>query len=128
MTDHPKRPKLPRGWSWPLTATEVVHQFPAATQDRWVGGDTRGSTQAFFVLGGTWLPPTPTAPTPRLWVTIHAVPSAARQAVRADLASSLGIEVETWFAQIANQPPTWRSEQHSIAWRWPHLEPVFRSG
>lgn len=110
-----QKPKLPRGWSWPLTATEVQHRFPQAARIEWTELQHRPHEQEYIVLRAHW-EPSSMAATPDLYVC--AVPSVHRHAIRAALEGALGDEVASWFSTLAERPDTWRSERHAADWRW----------
>lgn len=109
------KPKLPQGWSWPLTATEIEQRFPGVARTTWSLGRLGPFRGTFYVATGEWSPRSMAA-TPGL--TVHAIPSEHRRAIREALTGHLGEQIAEWFADIPHRPETWLSENQGAAWRW----------
>ncbi len=113
------KPKLPQGWSWPVTSSEVTRLFPAARTLIWSGAfdkEWRAAPQAgYSVFLAEWNPRTvQEQPTLR----VAAVRGEDRANVRSWLESGTAAEIADWLDMAARAPETWRDFGHQQIWKW----------
>ena len=115
------RSKLPAGWSRPIKPSEVTQTFPGIGHVYWNGRPTtwRDNT-AQPVIWLTWDPRT-AMPQPIL--TVWAVPSANRAAIRQWIQQAVAPQATRWLLALESRSPTWRDTRQSKTWTWrPDLE------
>jgi hypothetical protein len=109
------KPKLPRDWSWPISATEREDRLPDAAAVDWEMGTLRQFEGAHIVFRARW---DPTSKVPQPVLTIRAVPSCHRSAIREAFDESMAEAVATWLGGVSERPATWLSETHYTHWTW----------
>lgn len=55
---------------------------------------------------------------PQPVLTIRAVPSRYREAIRVVLDDSMADAIATWLAGVSQRPETWLSERQYTHWTW----------
>jgi hypothetical protein len=109
-------PSLPPGWSWPLKSSEMATVFPGAGHVT-RNGRPRGwqSDRPQPLVRVVW--------DPRSWIdqpmlTISAVPSRHRHALRGMVLGRVAAEVSDWTGAASSQGEGWQILDHSIRWLW----------
>ena len=111
------RPELPSGWSWPIKPSEVESFFPGVGQVYWWGWSRKraaanGNPTKLFLR---W---SPRSATPQPGLTLVAVPSQYRQAIRAWVETYVAPAAQRWLAELENQSPTWLDSNLVAEWTW----------
>src|SRR5690349_18525887 len=79
-------------------------------------------------LAGRGLPPgfrlewNPRSAMPQPVLTVWAVPSADRAAIRAWIGATAMASMRAWLQAAEAAPQTWRDAEHNAAWHWPATE------
>lgn len=107
------RPKLPKGWSWPVKPSDVDEQFPGVGHVNWVTGALNKKRTPTLYL--TWQPRTAM---PEAGLTISAVPSTDRAAIRLWIMDVVAPEARSWLTALETRSPTWLDQWHMESWCW----------
>jgi len=110
------RTRLPIGWSRPIKPSEVIEIFPGIGHAYWNGRPAtwqNSTAQPVFWLG--W---TPRTAMPQPLLTVWAVPSQNRAAIRQWTQQTVAPEASGWLLALESRSPTWRDTPHSKAWNW----------
>jgi hypothetical protein len=111
------RRRLPRGWSHPLKPGEVAACFPGMGSVTWNGRPQDWKAAAFRrVFRLEW---SPRSAMPQPVLTVWAVPSADRAAIRAWIGATAMASMRAWLQAAEAAPQTWRDAEHNAAWHWP---------
>ena len=113
----PSRPELPRGWSYPVKPSEIETLFPGVGHVYWWGWSrkraaAKGNPTRLFLR---W---SPRSAMPQPGLTIVAVPSQYRQAVRAWIETQVAPAAKRWLAGLDTNSPTWLDDPHVMTWTW----------
>jgi hypothetical protein len=112
------RPKLPKGWSYPIKPSEVEKHFPGVGHVYWGWGsyklrDWKVEERPCFLL--TWQPRTAM---PMLILTVAAVPSDKRARIRAWVEAVVAPQAQEWLRALKDRSPTWLDGKHQKTWTW----------
>jgi hypothetical protein len=108
--------RLPAGWSRPVKPSEVADLFPMAGSVVW-----NGPPQTVRRAAGqpvVWLTWSAISAQPQPVLTLWAVPSGSRQAIRRWVRSVVAEQAVTWFAATVNADDVSRASNHSRQWTW----------
>jgi hypothetical protein len=113
-----ERPRLPKGWSFPIKPSEVERYFPGVGYVYWVRGtaklkDWSARDQSFLYLA--WQPRTAM---PASILTVGAVPSEFRAEIRQWVDEVVGPEASAWMKALESKSPTWLDSGHRVNWKW----------
>jgi hypothetical protein len=110
------RRKLPGGWSHPVRPSEVAEIFPGSGHVSWNGrpaGWQNSAERPVF-----WLTWEPRAAMPQPVLTVWAVPSEDRAAIRRWIEETAAPQAGRWLLALESRSPTWRDTRQSQAWSW----------
>jgi hypothetical protein len=112
------RPKLPKGWSFPIKPSEVEQYVPGVGHVYWVRAveklqDWSARDQNFLYLD--WQPRTAM---PASIFTIASVPSEFRAEIRKWIHEVVGPEATAWMQALESRSSTWLDSGHRISWTW----------
>jgi hypothetical protein len=111
------RQRLPRGWSHPMKPGEIAASLPGVGSVTWNGrpqGWQAAATRPVFWL---WWSPGSAMPQPVL--TVWAVPSADRAAIRQWIGTTAMASIRAWLQAAEAAPQTWEDAEHMATWHWP---------
>lgn len=109
--------RLPRGWSHPLKPGEIAASLPGVGSVTWNGRPQGWQATATRPVMWLWWSPGSAIPQPVL--TVWAVPSADRAAIRQWLGTTALASMRAWLQAAGAAPPTWRDAEHMATWHWP---------
>lgn len=115
------RPKLLRGWSYPITASEVQKLFPGVERTHWGWSPTRLRNWSPEERPCVLLRWTPHTAMPPSGVSFATVPSESRASVREWIKTAVAPEAQAWLRELENRSPVWRDGKHSVHWVWANL-------
>jgi hypothetical protein len=112
--------RLPQGWSYPLKPGEISVALPGVGSVTW-NGRPRG-WQAAVGRPVFWLRWEPRSAMPQPVLTVWAVPSADRAAIRRWIDATAMDSLRAWLRAAETAPQTWRDATHDTTWDWPDKE------
>jgi len=109
------RRRLPRGWSHPLKPGEIAALLPGVGSVSW-----NGRAQDWQAPLPPGIPPewSPRSMMPQPVLTVWAVPSPDRAAIRAWISATAMTSTRAWLQAAGTSPQTWRDAEHNTAWNW----------
>jgi hypothetical protein len=110
------RRKLPNGWSYPIEASETAELFPGVGHVYWNGRPA--NWQSAHAQDAFWLSWSPRSAMPQPVLTVWALPSARRAAVRRWIKQTVEPEASQWLRALDTRGQVWRDTSHSVAWSW----------
>jgi hypothetical protein len=114
-----KSPGLATGWSFPFTPAEVAERFPEVGSVSWRPSNTKGivqwGTDDEVLVYLTWFPGI-SRPQPIL--TLRAIPSQRRAAVRQWIEQDVVPELRAWLESLPTRSASWLEHQHLVSWKW----------
>jgi hypothetical protein len=100
----------------PMKPSEVTETFPGIGHVYWNGPPaTWRDTTAQPVIWLTWAPRTAMA---QPVLTVWAVPSGNRAAIRQWINQAVAPEATRWLLALESRSPTCRDTRHSKTWNW----------
>ena len=110
------RSKLPAGWSRPVKPSEISQTFPGAGHVYWNGppATSRDATARPVI----WLSWEPRSAMPQPGLTVWAVPSANRAAIRQWINQTVAPQATRWLLALESRSPVWRDTRHWKTWNW----------
>lgn len=111
-------PELPRGWSFPIEASEVSTYFPGVERVVWSADMT--TLKEWIEIGRRCLRISwePTTAEPLLTLTIWAVPTEHRIEVRKWIDDEVGPESRAWMQSLDVRDSAWLRHGHAFHWFW----------
>lgn len=107
------RRRLPAGWSHPVKPLEITEIFPGVGHVTWNGRPANWrSAQARSAFWLDW------SPLPQPVLTLWAVPSAERAAVRRWMQDTVAPQAADWLRALDTRSPVWRDTRHSVTWSY----------
>ncbi len=110
------RRKLPRGWSHPIKSSEIAASLPAGGSVTWNGRPQGWQTAEERLV--FWMAWSPRTAMPQPVMTVWAVPSRDRAAVRAWIDAVAMPEMQAWVRFLHSAHETWLGSDHMTVWRW----------
>jgi hypothetical protein len=107
---------LPAGWSHPIKASEIAGIFPGVGHVTWNGRPA--NWQAAQTRSAFWLDWSPKSAVPQPVLTVWAVPSSDRAAVRRWIQQTVALEAGEWLRALDTRSPVWRDAHNSVTWSY----------
>ena len=118
------RRRLPRGWPHPLEPGEIAALLPGLGSVSWNGRPQDWQAPPFRrVFRLEW---SPRSMMPQPVLTVWAVPSPDRAAIRAWISATAVTSMRAWLQAAGTAPRTWRDAEHNAGTAHQDAAPVPR--